>query len=429
MTNSTWPSMILGLKRLAATVTLAVPLSIFTATFFVAGAWAATQETVLYDFNAFGGAGGNTPYGGLISDAAGNFYGTTSGGGTYGQGVAFELSNVNGVWTETKLHEFGNGADGSKPYAGLIMDAAGNLYGTTNGGGAHNYGTVFELKANDGWEEKILHNFDFGDGADPVGGLIFDTSGNLYGTTSEGGSTACGDGNGCGIVFELKADPHDDWTEKVLFTFDGGDGSNPTADLTFDAAGNLYGTTSGGGAWDSGLVFELTPGTGGTWTEKLLWGFALTDGANSNASVIFDAAGNLYGTTTYGSTYGEGTVFELEPLPDGYWAEKVLHVFNDNGVDGAFPYGGLVIDAIGNLYGTTAGGGSGSSCAINGYRGCGTAFELRHGSWAETVLHSFGQGTDGAYPYSSLIGSSGHLYGTTEAGGGKGGGTVFELVP
>ncbi len=411
MTNSTWPSMILGLRRLAATVTLALPLSIFTATFFAAGAWAATHETVLY---SFGGPAqtGSAPYAGLISDAAGNFYGTTTEGGTYGQGMAFELTNVNGVWAETKLHQFGSGVDGSKPYAGLIMDAAGNLYGTTRGGGAYDHGTVFELKANDHWEEKILHNFDSsgGDGADPVGGLTFDTRGNLYGTTSEGGSATCDSGYGCGIVFELKADPHDDWTEKVLFTFDSADGSNPTADLTFDAAGNLYGTTSDDGDWGGGTVFELSPNGSGGWTEKKLWGFTLRDGANPNASVIFDAAGNLYGTTTNGGTHTEGTVFELEPLADGNWTETVLHSFNDNGTDGAFPYGGLVIDAIGNLYGTTAGGGTGSSCAINGYPGCGTAFELRHGSWTETVMHSFGQGTDGAYPYGSLIGSSGHLY-------------------
>ena len=434
MTNSTWPSMILGLRRLAATVTLALPLSIFTATFFAAGAWAATQETVLYDFSAFGGAGGNTPYAGLILDAAGNFYGTTSEGGTYGQGVAFELTKVNGVWIETKLHEFGNGADGSKPYAGLVMDAAGNLYGTTSGGGNGSNcdggcGTVFELKANDGWEEKILHNFDFGDGADPIGGVIFDSSGHLYGTTSQGGNGCTGQ-PGCGIVFELKIQADGDWTEKVLLEFDGGNGSSPTADLTFDAAGNLYGTTSGGRAWASGEVFELTPGAGGTWTEKVLWGFALSDGANPNSSVIFDAAGNLYGTTTYGGTYSEGTVFELEPEGDGNWTETVLHSFNDNGVDGAFPYGGLVIDGTGHLYGTTLGGGDDTGLICEpGYGGAGTVFELtHHDDWTETVLYSF-QELDGACPYASLIGSSGHLYGTTEVGGGKDGGTVFELVP
>lgn len=423
MTTSIWPSNILRLRRLAATGTRVVLLSIFVATFFVTGASAATHEIVLHDFGY--GSDGASSHAGLISDAAGNFYGTMSGGGAYGQGVAFEVTNSHGGWIEKRLHEFGHGADGSAPFAGLIMDTAGNLYGTTSGGGTYSYGTVFELTpdGHGGWTEKILHSFDFrnGDGTYPGGGVIFDSSGNLYGTTGEGGNARCNPPNGCGIIFKLKAQPDGDWTEKVLLTFEGTNGSSPNASLLFDTAGNLYGTTLFGGDTGNGTVFELTPGGDGEWTEKVLHNFTNTDGAEPYASVIFDGAGDLYGTTVYGGTYSEGTVFELKPEHDGNWTEHVLHSFKEPGAGGAFPYGGLIGDANGNLYGTTTWGGVYSE---------GTVFELRlegDGSWTETALYGF-QGLNGTNPGASMIfGSPGHLYGTTEAGGVYGGGTVFEL--
>src|ERR1035441_9689320 len=253
-------------------------LAIIAATLFVTSTWATAQEKVLYSF--YGGTDGNGPEAGLIFDAAGNLYGTTGAGGTANTGTAFELTpTAGGGWTEKVLYSFGAyGTDGVVPYAGLIFDAAGNLYGTTYAGGTYyQYGTVFELTpaAGGGWTEKVLHNFvaNGTDGYYPWAGLAFDRFGNLYGTTSTGGTYEGG------IVFELTPAGSGGWTETVLHRFGNAmDGSGPLAGLIFDAAGNLYGTTSGGGTYD-GTVFELTPAGGGSWTEKVLWSFGSgTDG-------------------------------------------------------------------------------------------------------------------------------------------------------
>ena len=231
---------------------------------------------------------------------------------------------VTGTWgAEKKLHNFiRNGTDGIYPSAGLIFDTDGNLYGTTYGGGDYYRGTVFEMTPNGsgGWTEKKLHNFGNGtDGANPQDDLIFDAAGNLYGTTGEGGSNACG-GPGCGTAFELMSDGGGTWTEKRLHNFGNGtDGVYPYGALIFDADGNLYGTTYGGGSnactgFGCGVAFEMTPNGSGGWTEKKLHNFGSgTDGANPSASLIFDAEGNLYGTTTYGGSHNGGTVFEITP--------------------------------------------------------------------------------------------------------------------
>src|ERR1019366_934096 len=210
---------------------------------------------------------------------------------------------------------------------------------------------------------KVLYSFIHNgtDGGFPQAGLIFDAAGNLYGTTSEGGTSSSCSG-GCGTVFELTPTAGGGWTEKVLHNFNsnGTDGANPYAGLIFDAAGNLYGTTTVGGTYYYGTVFELTPTAGGGWTEKVLHSFNYngTDGNNPQASLTIDAAGNLYGTTSGGGTYGnyKGTVFELTPAAGGDWTETVLHNFV--GPDGAAPLAGLIFDAAGNLYGTTSGGGT-----------------------------------------------------------------------
>ncbi len=245
---------------------------------------------------------------------------------------------------------------GSSPNAGVTFDAAGNLYGTTYWGGVDEIGSAFELspKAGGGWTEKVLHNFGNGtDGSNPVGGLIFDGAGNLYGTAQHGGPY------GGGSAFELTPKAGGGWTETVLHNFGNGtDGSQSSGGVIFDAAGNLYGTTWVGGAYGAGIVFELTPKAGGGWAEKVLHNFGNgTDAANAQASLIFDAAGNLYSTTSYGGTNGDGTVFELTPKAGGGWLEKVLHSFG-SGTDGINPVDGNVIfDAAGNLYGTTFQGG------------------------------------------------------------------------
>ena len=414
------------------------------AVFGTATCAAAQQEKVLHSFS---GRDGYLPQGGLTMDTPGNLYGTTSGFGLYGGGTAFELTPEGGSWRETVLHNFGRGTDGANPYAGLTFDASGNLYGTTTQGGTYGWGTVFELTpGTDGtWTEKVLHSFNLlseaGSEATPYGGVILDASGNLYGTTSNGG-------DGVGAVFELTPTTGGDWTESVLYSFkqNGADGNTPYAGLTFDATGNLYGTTLLGGAYydcyggeyGCGTVFELTPTAGGGWTEEILHEFDNNgiDGNYPYSTLVFDAQGNLYGTTFWGGTYpncsgngyGCGTVFELTPVAGGTWTEKILHNFGDSSTDGFGPDSSLIFDASGNLYGATLYGGASSG---------GTAFKLlpRKGGWVEDILHNFSDnGTDGYLPYAGLtFDASGNLYGTTYFGGAHGstyeGGTVFKIKP
>jgi uncharacterized repeat protein (TIGR03803 family) len=412
--------------------------------------FAASKEKVLYSFN---GTDGATPTSSLIFDAAGNLYGTTYYGGKCtlgGCGTVFRLAlGANGKWTHTVLYRFRGGKDGQFPDASLIFDAAGNLYGTTSGGGG-NYsvfcqtgcGTVFELsRGTDGtWTETVLHSFNYtgngggGEGYYPSGSLIFDAAGNLYGTTNRGGAsgTRCA-ASACGTVFELTLGTNGKWKEKVLHSFGKErDGSEPRAGLIFDATGSLYGTTWEGGASGRGCdvgvcgaVFELTPGTDGKWKEKVLHSFRGADGSGPSANLIFDAAGNLYGTTQYGGAHTYGTVFQLAPETNGRWGEKVLRSFYHR----RFPLGDLILDAAGNLYGTTTVGG-GSGCL---YQDCGTVFQFvpgTGGKWTYRVLYRFDGGEDGYSPYAGLIfDAAGNLYSTTLGGGAYGYGTVFEITP
>ena len=291
----------------------------------------------------------------MILDAAGNLYGTTLVGGAYGLGVVFKLkSNPDGTWTESVLHSFTGGADGALPHGGLIFDSVGNLYGTANGGGYNDNGVVFKLAPNpDGtWTESVLHTFAGPDGSSPVGDLIFDASGNLYGTTANGGVYT----GETGVVFKLAPNRHGTWTESVLYNFTGcADGGFSFAGLIFDATGNLYGTTAAGGAYNYGVVFKLAPNRDGTWTESVLYSF--TGGAGGGvpfAGVIFDATGNLYGTAndrgSTNCTFGCGVVFKLAPTSSG-WRERVLHTFLGFG---KYPEGPVIFGPAGNLYGTTS---------------------------------------------------------------------------
>jgi uncharacterized repeat protein (TIGR03803 family) len=350
--------------------------------------------------------------------------------------------------TEKIVHAFKeNGKDGFSPQGSLIFDTVGNLYGTAFGApyGGNGYGkngAVFQLKpgADGKWSEKVLHSFcaakDCTDGKSPNASLIIDAAGNLYGTTEAGGAS------GMGTVFRVKPHASGRWTETVLHSFNGTDGRFPLSSLILDAHGNLYGTTYLGGAkTDNGTVFELTPGAGDTWTEKVLYSFcAVTgclDGTYPGAGVILDSLGNLYGTTFEGGTGGYGgygTVFEVSPRAGGKWAEKVLHSFDDinKSTEGFYPWGSLVIDAAGNLYGTTARGGAdrGSGCFYNA--GCGTVFKLtpeKNGKWKEKVLHSFTHnGVDGYSTEATLVfDTAGNLYGTAELGGSHDNGAIFQL--
>ncbi len=388
------------------------------------------------------------------------------------------------AWATSKekvLYRFAGGSDGNSPAAGLVMDAAGNLYGTTYYGGdtkcsesGHGCGIVFELSHghNGKWSETVLYKFQGGsDGAFPSA-LVMDGSGNLYGMTEAGGNLACYSGYGCGTVFKVSP-AGGGWTETVLYTFMGnGDGSLPAAGVAFDRAGNLYGTTQVGGGSDQGTVFELSPSSDGTWTENTLYNF--NNEGTAYAGVTIDRAGNLYGTTSrygdssqvykliksggvwteskigsrfsflagvvldkkgnlYGSDYcsepagvgcGYGAVFTLTKSGSSYH-ETYIPLAGLNG--GASPEASVVLDPAGNFYGTTSIGGDGCPAY-----GCGVVFKFTHSQkgWKETVLHNFHSGpVDGAEPAANVIrDKAGHLYGTTSYGG-IGFGVVFEVSP
>jgi uncharacterized repeat protein (TIGR03803 family) len=389
-----------------------------------ASALGATAEQVLH---AFLGKPAAYSLSALIFDKQGNLYGTASQGGPSNAGVAFELSpKSGGGWSYNVLYRFKGGKDGASPIGALVQDGTGNLYGVTYSGGGSGAcsggcGTVFELSpSSGGWKETVLYSFDGNSGAEPEAGLVMDSAGNLYGTTVAGGSTTCG--GGCGTVYEL-ASTNGGWSEHVLTTFsDGKEGSFPRGKLVFDAAGNLYGTTQNvHDYYGYGLVFELMP-SGSGWKEVVLHTFSEeNDGNTPIGELTFDAAGNLYGTTEEGGFNDRGTVFEMMPSSGG-WTERVIHRFH-NGSDGFSVLAGLVVDAAGNLYGATDGGGAG---------GYGVIFKMTPGSgdWTLTPLYSFHGKSDGGNTVVSVtLDSAGNLYGTTLGYGKYGYGVVFEVAP
>jgi uncharacterized repeat protein (TIGR03803 family) len=365
----------------------------------------------------------------LLADGNGNLLGTTRLGGGYGQ--VFEIrppAAGETAWTEAFLHSF-TGTDGNYPFAGLIADRAGNLYGTTSMGGANNEGVAFELSpppaGKNAWTEHVLHSFGGLDGRDPIAGVVADSAGNLYGTTAFGGA---GPVLGCGVVFELAPQAGGTaWIESVLHSFNCIDGFQPQSGLIADDSGNLYGTTYLGGANNDGGVFELSPPAAGetAWTLTVLFSFNKDDGLNPQAGLIADGEGDLFGTTYAGGVYGEGVVFELRPPArmGKAWTERVLYSFDQT--KGSNPAASLLADGLGNLYGTTV---------YGGMNGDGVVFELSppaagKKSWTEKVLHSF-NGPRGANPGANLItDGSGNLFGTAENGGSRDRGVVFRLTP
>jgi uncharacterized repeat protein (TIGR03803 family) len=389
------------------------------------GAWAQGKYKTLHKFT--GVRNGSQPVAGLIFDKAGNLYGTTCCGGhsAHGSGTVFKLTpHSDGKWTESVLYSFSGGSDGGVPLSGVIFDRAGNLYGTTTDGGDSKRGVVYELTpSNNGWTEKVLHSFSGGDsdGSYPTGGLIFDSSGNLYGTANRGGGP-----RGLGVVFQLTPQSDGTWTENILHEFRSKDGAYPAAGLVFDAAGNLYGTTSNGGTANLGVAFELTPANG-QWTISILHNFTGSDGSEpAYGALLLDTAGNLYGATFAGGTHGYGAVFKLAQL-QGKWKETVIHGFANR--DGAAPTGGLTFDSAGNLYGTASAGGNLNRCSG---KGCGVAFKLvpnGNGGWTETKLWVF-QNRVASLPNGTMIfDAAGNLYGTTSGDSATTFGTVFEIGP
>jgi uncharacterized repeat protein (TIGR03803 family) len=397
-----------------------LPLAIFIAVLIFASNGLA--ETVLHAFRS-GAGDGLAPYGRLISDAEGNLYGTTALGGTSGACVVFELTKPqgSGAWTETILYNFTGGSDGSQPYGGLIFDSAGNLYGTTFQGGT-SAGTVYELTPGQGgtWTETVLYSFAGGaDGASPQSDLIFDRSGNLYGTTTRGGSP------GNGIVFELTSAQGGVWTETVLHRFMVSEATSPRAAVIFGTHGELYGTLANDGASGAGGVFRLDPPAtkGGTWRETTLYTF--TGGADGLGPLcrLVLYKGSLYGTTVKGGASGVGVIFQLTPPAshEGAWTETVLHSFTCES-DGCIGWAGLITDRNGTFYGTTQFGGLPS--------GGGTVFQLnlQGGIWTESVLYSFIYVGNHFSAAGLLLGNNGTLYGTTVGSHGHSG-MVFKLRP
>ena len=442
-------------------------IGISMALLFLAGTAMAAgpKEIVIHSF-AGGPTDGASPYATLVADRGGNLYGTTPSGGASGLGTIFKLApQSNGTFTETILFNFtSQGVGNGSTQASLTLDGKGNLYGTSTYGGVYGRGFVFELSpSSTGWKFSDLYDFQFDgltnfDAANPLGSLIRDRNGNLYGTTLFGGTGPCqynGPASvapappkgqtptGCGTVFKLSPSSSGVWTEKVVYSFQGGaDGGLPAANLTLDATGNLFGTTSEGGQggascgsfydYGCGVVFELSPAGGGTWNETALYAFTGgSDGAQPFAGVIFDTAGNLYGTTA--GQYSEfGSVFELSPTSSGTWTETtILSFINETYGYGAA--GSLFLDRAGNLFGTTQYGvGPTGSVPPPKPGGPGTIFELspaQGGTWTTNWLHTFAGAPDGSNPTCALIrGPNGALYGTTSTGG-SGYGTVFKFFP
>lgn len=348
--------------------------------------------------------------------------------------LALETALSAAAQTFGVIHTFSGSADGSTPNSTLVVDQAGNLYGTTSYGGAQfgsaGSGIVFKLAhKNSAWVLSPLYTFQGGsDGAYPGASVVIGPSGVLYGTTSLGGNPGCPAGMGCGTVYQLQPQSRAcrsvlcPWIKTVLYRFTGGqDGANPAyGQLTFDHAGNIYGTTGGGGDIGSGVVYELTHSSGG-WQESVLHSFdGMGDGLQPQSGVVFDSQGNLYGTTVAGGAQGKGTVYELSSSGPGW----VISKQRDLATEGNSPYAGVVLDQPGNVYGATLSGGPGNG---------GSVFQLTtSGSqWNSAIIGSFSPlGGEGLGVFSSLtIDAAGNLYGTTETDGAHGFGSVFKLVP
>jgi uncharacterized repeat protein (TIGR03803 family) len=406
------------------------------------------QAQVIYSFTGQQDGGG--PSGALISDSAGNLYGTAFEGGTYGTGVVFELSFSNGAWFEAVLHNFGNGTDGSGPLGDLVFDSSGNLYGVTRNGGSlgvNGYGIVYELTPTaTGWQETVLHSFAGGaDGENPGTGVVLDKDGNPYGTTEYGGAVGskyCP--TGCGLVFTL-ARTGSSWAYSVIHNFqyypDGDDpgGSHMPGDgLIIDGQGNLYGTTYDGGSQNCpqpspysggqgcGVVFKMTPSSG-AWQYSVLHTFEDTHDGLSPSGLFLDPSGNLYLTSFGGFSTPQcgngpcGNFFELTPTGT---LTQLWYFWGDN--LGWSP-SGLVRDQAGNIYGVTGSGGP-TSCEPG--VACGTVFQLSQvgQSWVGSGFYDFSGGAAGWFP-SSVTAIGGKIFGTAVNGGGSNYGVIFEITP
>ena len=382
--------------------------------------WASTEK-VLWNFA--GGSDGSQPWSNyFISDAKGNLYAATAGGGTYSAGTVFMLSPAG---KETVLYEFtGANGDGNAPHGRLAFDAKGNIYGTTQSGGTNGTGTVYELSKRSGvWTEKVIYNFSAtgADGISPSAGMTIAPDGTMYSTTPDGGAYSGG------VIFSLKKTVKG-WKQTVIHNINfPSEGGFPYEGVMRDAAGNLYGVAPAGGASQQGVVYRLSPSKNG-WVDTVLYSFTGQNGDGSGLywiDLISDATGNIYGATSFGGTNGTGTVWKLVySKTKKSYSESILYEFGSSGSgDGNNPYGGLAMDSKGNLYGTALNGGSSNLGAF--YR-----LTKQGKTWKETILHSFVGANDGAQPTGNpYIDAQGRLYGMAETGGTANLGIVYRIKP
>jgi len=380
--------------------------------------------SVIHNFT--GGGDGGDPWSGPTLDSAGKLYGTTFGGGLSncggGCGVVYRLAHQGSAWVLNPLYSFTGGPDGGYPVGAVTFGPNGTLFGTTTEFGSYGGGTLFNLRPRPTacptvlcpWSEASIYQYPLNSNLPwPKGNIIFDPAGALYGTTTYGGEY------GFGSVFQLSPSGGG-WTETDIYDFQGlADGGYPGVGLAMDGAGNLYGTTYFGGAYGWGTVFELT-GSGSSWTRTTLYSFEnRSDGHGPAGGVTFDNAGNLFGGTLYGGSNGEaGIVYELSPS-DGGWTFTLLYTFSGNGGTDS----NVTIDSSGNIYGTTVADGSYEQ---------GSVFKLTpsDGGWIETDLYDFTGGTDGGSPKGAVAtGSNGNLYGTASQGGAYNQGVVWQIAP
>jgi uncharacterized repeat protein (TIGR03803 family) len=387
------------------------------------GAWAAAIPQIIYNFA--GNNDGEYIDSDLVMDGAGNLYGTSVLGGDFGSGTVFQLTPSGNGWTHTVLYSFHGGTDGGEPYKGVTLDSQGNLYGTavTGGGGSceGGCGVAYKLTNSGGvWTQAVIHAFTGGaDGSGPGTGLTIGSHGVLYGMTPTGGA------NGQGVIFLLRPLQNGTWNLKVIHAFTGGsDGGGGSAGRLLRYKGSLYGVTTTGGANGKGVAFKLTHPVGG-WQFTTLYAFqGQPDAGFPYGALAPDSHGRLYGTTYYDGANNLGSVYELARQPDDTWKETVLYSFQ-GGRDGSGSISNVVFDKTGAMYGTTSAGGA--SC------NCGVIFKLSpggNGTWKENVTYRFRGAPDGAFVYNGMVGdASGNFYGTTVHGGTSDDGVIYKFTP
>ena len=412
----------MGSKRFSHSMSKVLTISAAVVT-LACSAWAAAPQII---YNFAGDDDGEYVDSDLVIDGAGNLYGTSVQGGDFGSGTVFQVTpNANGSSTHTVLYSFTGGADGGEPYKGVTLDSQGNLYGTavTGGGGSCEGGCGVAYKlTNSGavWTQTVIHTFTGGDdGSGPGSGLTVGRHGAIYGVTPTGGA------NGVGVVFKLRPLPDGTWKLEVLHAFTGGDdGLGGSAGRLLLSKGTLYGVTTAGGANGKGVAYKITP-TQGAWQFTTLYAFkGQPDAGFPYSTLAMDSDGRLYGTTYYDGAHNLGSVYQLRLGSDGTWKERVLYSFK-GGTDGSSSIGNVVIDKAGAIYGTTSAGGA--SCD------CGVIFKVKHlldGSWRETVKYRFKGAPDGGFAYNGMVGdSAGNFYGTTVHGGTTDDGVIYKFTP